>query len=274
MEIIEQFLIGKREDPFLNEDSIFSNEHFVAVIDGATSKLPNLDRKSPGKIASELICYILEHSPSHTTLADLIDQINIAFRKMYQENNVLDKVTDNPEYRYTASAIIYSNHCKEVWLIGDCQGYVNNEYLSNNKEIDSVLANVRSFINTIELKKGKTIASLKINDIGRKEIFPLLKKQMLFQNDIDRTPYSYYVIDGFDFPIEEVKVYQVKDQQTEIILASDGYPVLEKTLAASEQKLMEIIETDPLLIGNYKETKGLELDNISFDDRAYIRFKI
>jgi glycerophosphoryl diester phosphodiesterase len=62
-------------------------------------------------------------------------------------------------------------------------------------------------------------------------------------------------------------------QPWEIVLASDGYPFLCKTLEESEQRLAQQKSEDPLNIGAFKATKAFTKENNSFDDRAYIRFK-
>ena len=100
---------------------------------------------------------------------------------------------------------------------------------------------------------------------------------------------TYTVIDGFPIYREGVKVVSVSDSSSvqdsvpasdsvpcsdsasasgtipssssEIVLASDGYPFLKPTLAASEAALAEQIAT-----------KGIVEGNKSFDDRTYIRF--
>lgn len=59
---------------------------------------------------------------------------------------------------------------------------------------------------------------------------------------------------------------------SEIVLASDGYPFLKPTLAASEAALAEQIANDPHNIRSFIATKGIVEGNKSFDDRTYIRF--
>ena len=58
----------------------------------------------------------------------------------------------------------------------------------------------------------------------------------------------------------------------EVVLASDGYPFLKPTLAASEAALAEQIANDPQNIHSFIATKGIVEGNKSFDDRTYIRF--
>ena len=58
------------------------------------------------------------------------------------------------------------------------------------------------------------------------------------------------------------------------MLSSDGYFRLFPTLSESEEHLAEILRENPLCIGEYSSTKGLQKGCVSFDDRAYIRFKV
>ena len=102
---------------------------------------------------------------------------------------------------------------------------------------------------------------------------------------------NYTVIDGFPIYREGVKVVALKtkpvlsgidtyfQEQTkpvsslnEVVLASDGYPFLKPTLAASEAALAEQIANDPQNIHFFIATKGIVEGNKSFDDRTYIRF--
>ena len=77
------------------------------------------------------------------------------------------------------------------------------------------------------------------------------------------------------FEIMPKSVIKIKVKENdEIVLASDGYPVLKNSLKESEEKLLEILEKDPLLINIYKSTKGLQQGNISYDDRTYIKFVV
>ena len=57
----------------------------------------------------------------------------------------------------------------------------------------------------------------------------------------------------------------------EVVLATDGYPVLCPTLQATENALAQLLHDDPLLIHHYQATKAHMHGNNSFDDRAYLR---
>lgn len=125
-----------------------------------------------------------------------------------------------------------------------------------------------------ELLNGKTIDELRVNDTGREYIETMLVRQKRFQNIGNDNPLNYYVLDGFLKDVQSaVQITPVPQDCSQIVLASDGYPYLKPTLKESETALHRILDKDPLCFREYKSTKGISGENISFDDRAYIRFR-
>jgi glycerophosphoryl diester phosphodiesterase len=72
--------------------------------------------------------------------------------------------------------------------------------------------------------------------------------------------------------LDFLKIIQV-DPGQDVVLASDGYPVLGDDLAATEKILNDCLMADPLMIDRYPQIKGLMKGQVSFDDRAYVRFR-
>jgi glycerophosphoryl diester phosphodiesterase len=101
---------------------------------------------------------------------------------------------------------------------------------------------------------------------------PLLNRQKMFLNIGTISEFSYIAVCGVPFP-ENVTIepIPVPLDLTEVVLATDGYPKVAATLAASEEILREALERDPLCIGVARSTKGIQRGNVSFDDRAYLR---
>ena len=149
-------------------------------------------------------------------------------------------------------------------MIGDCQCMVGGVFYDNPKPYEQELAEMRAAI--INNSKDKT--AFLTNDTARQQIIPRMKETMKEQN------VSYAVIDGFHIPEQHVRIITLDFQPWEVILASDGYPFLCPTLEESEQRLMAQHDNDPLNIGTFKATKAFTQGNNSFDDRAYIRFKV
>lgn len=260
MKIIEQFIQGKKSQKTC-EDGIVVTEDFVAVIDGSTSKTSfQLDEcMTNGQFAMYLIVnYIKDvQTKGGLSVEMFCENITQLFRLAYHQRGAIDQMQQHPEMRPTASVIIYNKIRREIWMIGDCQALVNGTFYENPKPYESKIAQQRvDFIH-------KSMTPIE----ARKAIEPLLVKAMKEgQNK------QYAVIDGFDIYMSGVKVISHIKEQSEIILASDGYPFLKPTLEESEEALRQQIEKDPQNVDTFHATKGLVEGNISFDDRAYIRF--
>ena len=288
MKIIESSIIGKKS-PEACEDGMVVTDDFIAVIDGSTSKTPkhlNPDMKN-GRYAMMLISeYIREELKTDASVDEFCQGVTAyIYNKVYEKLGVEERLKEHPEERLTASAILYSRTRNEVWMVGDCQAIIAGKLYENGKPYEEKIARKR-----VELiEQGLSSAE------ARKQIEPLLIKAMLSgQNQ------TYTVIDGFPIYREGVKVVSVSDScsvqdpvpasdsvpcsgsvsasgtisvsSSEIVLASDGYPFLEPTLAASEAALAEQIANDPQNIHSFIATKGIVEGNKSFDDRTYIRF--
>lgn len=288
MKIIESCIIGKKS-PEACEDGMVVTDDFIAVIDGSTSKTPkhlNPDVKN-GRYAMMLISeYIREELKTDASVDEFCQGVTAyIYNKVYEKLGVEERLKEHPEERLTASAILYSRTRNEVWMVGDCQAIIDGKLYENGKPYEQEIARKR-----VELiEQGLSPAE------ARKQIEPLLIKAMLSgQNQ------TYTVIDGFPIYREGVKVVSVSDScsvqdsvpasdsvpcsdsvsasgtisvsSSEIVLASDGYPFLKPTLAASEAALAEQIANDPQNIRSFIATKGIVEGNKSFDDRTYIRF--
>lgn len=288
MKIIESSIIGKKSQEAC-EDGMVVTDDFIAVIDGSTSKTPkhlNPDMKN-GRYAMMLISeYIREELKADASVDEFCQGVTAyIYNKVYEKLGVEERLKEHPEERLTASAILYSRIRNEVWMVGDCQAIIAGKLYENGKPYEEKIARKR-----VELiEQGLSPAE------ARKQIEPLLIKAMLSgQNQ------TYTVIDGFPIYREGVKVVSVSDScsvqdsvpasdsvpcsdsvsasdtipssSSEIVLASDGYPFLKPTLAASEAALAEQIANDPQNIHSFIATKGIVEGNKSFDDRTYIRF--
>ena len=279
MKIIESSIIGKKSQEAC-EDGMVITDDFIAVIDGSTSKTPkhlNPDMKN-GRYAMMLISeYIREVLKADASVDDFCQGVTAyIYNKVYEKLGVEERLKEHPEERLTASAILYSRTKNEVWMVGDCQAIIDRKLYENGKPFEEKIARKR-----VELiEQGLSPAE------ARKQIEPLLIKAMLSGQNL-----NYTVIDGFPIYREGVKVVALKtkpvsssietyfQEQTkpvsspnEVVLASDGYPFLKPTLAASEAALAEQIANDPQNIHSFIATKGIVEGNKSFDDRTYIRF--
>ena len=279
MKIIESNIIGKKSQEAC-EDGLVMTDDFIAVIDGSTSKTPkhlSPDMKN-GRYAMMIISeYIQQEMKADATVDEFCEGITAyIYNKVYQPMGIEEQLRLHPEERLTASVVVYSNHRKEVWMVGDCQAIIKRKLYDNSKPYEQEIAQKR-----VELiAQGLSPAE------ARKQIEPLLIEAMLSgQNQ------TYTVIDGFPIYREGVKIVALKmklasnsietysqeylkpvSSPNEVVLASDGYPFLKPTLAESEAALEHLIAHDPQCIHDFIATKGLVAGNKSFDDRTYVRF--
>lgn len=274
MKIIERFQEGKRTTD-TNEDGIVTTDDFAAVIDGSTSKGHTLwDGKTTGRTAMELLADSIARLPEESTAFTALECLTDHIRRFYAQHGVCEEMKRNPENRLTASAVIYSRFRHEVWMFGDCSCRFNGKTHTHPKRTDSILSDVRADILAFLIRKGHSIESLQEKDLAREWIFPYLKDQCAFQNATDAGPYGYAVLDGFTVQPDAIRMIPVPVDTKELILASDGYPYVEDTLEASERRLSELLERDPLCYREFKSTKGLIKGNVSFDDRSYLRLSL
>lgn len=276
MQIEEYHLAGKTGDELSCEDAIVVNDRFVAVLDGATSQIANNgDELSPGKKAVNRILQEMNSLPGNIGMHECFHRLDAAIAEIYHDEGMYEKARENPEYRSSAAAMIFSRHHSELWLIGDCQALVDDTRITAWKDTEKLLAETRALFLESELAQGKTIEELREYDTGRAFIRELLVRQKRFQNRICTHAYSYFVLDGFLNDIDEaVEVHTVPPDAQRLVMGTDGYPVLKPTLKETEQVLQELITRDPLFFREHKTTKGVYSGNVSFDDRAYVSVRL
>jgi hypothetical protein len=269
MQLIEKHLQGKTAHPNQCEDFLLFNSHFAAVIDGVTAK--QKDMAGAGKIAGEILKKTIEEMSAEITMEACIELLTSRLFAYYERQNLTEKARNHSAYRIAASAIIYSHFHRQIWMMGDCQCFINDQYYQTPTKIDTITSQARALYNHLELLSGKTMEDLQKHDTGREFIQPLLQKQSRLQNNPRAGEHAFFIIDGFPAIKSMIQSLPVPPE-AEIVLASDGYPRLFRTLSKSEEYLADVIREDPLLISLHPSTKGIQPGNVSFDDRAYLRF--
>lgn len=207
----------------------------------------------------QLIKSFISALPDNTTCEDFCQGITLSIRKIYREKH-LDpaQLQEHPEERLTASAIIYSEKRKEIWMVGDCQCLIDGHLYTNEKPYEKNIASKRAHL----IIEGMTPSE------ARKTIVPdLIKAMKEGQNK------QYAVIDGFGIYLPGVRIIPVSHAR-QLILASDGYPFLKDSLHQSEALLDHQLKKDPQNIQTFKATKGLVENSISFDDRSYLKIAV
>lgn len=298
MNVLEVYSQGKRGVPELCEDGYVVTADFAAVVDGSTSKRSKafsdgksfngaLSEASPsggglegaeeslegtetsGHLAKRIALAAIKTLPTTADVAEAVQAITTALRMQWHTGAEFDAAL-----RPTCSAVIFSRTRREVWMIGDCQCRFLGATYTNPKLVDSILARTRSEVLHYLLVHGHSVESLRHYDIGRAIIYDALREQTNFQNDPNLcNPYRYAVLDGSEVDLRLVRVLPL-GSASQLILASDGYPILSDTLTESEAALSRLLRQDPLCIDDFAATKGLMDGNCSFDDRTFLRLSI
>lgn len=269
--IIEKSIISKNPDSSKCEDGLYVGDDFIAVIDGVTAKgeMKWNGGMTSGCYAKELLLAELPKLDKNISAEDAIKQLNSCLTRAYGDK--LEELRTNPREQLQACVIIYSVARQQVWSFGDCQCIINGKLHAHEKQVDVIMSNMRALFLELEMLSGKTVSELEAHDTGRDVIQPVLQRQALLANSPSK--YGYDTLNGFDLCLDRILVYDINSGD-QIVLASDGYPSLQPTLENSEKILEKTLEEDPLCCRSYKSTKGYKPQNVSFDDRTYIRFTL
>lgn len=269
MQILESFICGKENNPSTCEDGIFIGEHLVAVIDGVTAKGNRLwNGHKSGYYAKELsLSYLQQEGVEQQTAEELFTNLDAVLQKNIALQGTKPAIEEYPR----ASIIVYNDIYKEIWSYGDCQCSLNGKVYDHSKKIDELNENLRAYYLEYHLQKGMTLEELKKNDLGRAAIGESLLMQFTFENKPGE--FGYPVLNGMGIEKAMIKSYKVKSGD-ELVLASDGYPVLGRNLQESEANLNDILQEDPMCFRRFRCTKGLKEGNVSFDDRAFCRILV
>ena len=308
MKVIESSIIGKKSQEAC-EDGMVITDDFIAVIDGSTSKTPkhlNPDMKN-GRYAMMLISeYIREELKADASVDDFCQGVTAyIYNKVYEKLGVEERLKEHPEERLTASAILYSRTRNEVWMVGDCQAIIDGKLYENGKPYEQEIARKR--VELIEqglspAEARKQIEPLLIEAMlsGQNQTYTVIDGFPIYREGVkvvsvsdscsvqdsvpasnsvpasDSVPASNSVPASDSVPCSDSVSASgtIFVSSSEIVLASDGYPFLKPTLAASEAALAEQIANDPQNIHSFIATKGIVEGNKSFDDRTYIRFSV
>lgn len=306
MKIIESCIIGKKSQEAC-EDGMVVTDDFIAVIDGSTSKTPkhlNPDMKN-GRYAMMLISeYIQEELKADASVDEFCQGVTAyIYNKVYEKLGVEERLKERPEERLTASAILYSRTRNEVWMVGDCQAIIDGKLYENGKPYEEKIARKRvelieQGLSPAEARKQIEPLLIKAMLSGQNQTytvidgFPIYREGVKVVSVSDSSSVQGSVSSSDSSSVQDSVSSSdscsvqdpvscsgsasasdtIPSSSSEIVLASDGYPFLKPSLAASEAALAEQIANDPQNIRSFIATKGIVEGNKSFDDRTYIRF--
>lgn len=264
--VIEAFVEGKYAQPDLCEDIILDGPDWVVLCDGVTDKSGILfEGRAGGRVVAELVAAAVAAAPGGESPCAMVERINVAYDRAL--GALLVGVPDG--LRPACSVVALDKTEGRVVRVGDTAWVSNQRTELGHMAIDDVHTSMRAAYLRMMLLNGAAPEALAACDPSRDLILPGLRAQSVLRNNPDAGSLAHGVIDGRTVPDQFVEAWTLAADETEIALASDGYPVVLLTHAATEAYLMADLVADPLRIQTHPATKPLGPAQVSFDDRSY-----
>lgn len=260
IELIEQFSLSKFGTEQPSEDRLVFADHIVAVVDGASSH-PRHPASAFQKLLDDAAGCIARIGPA-TSLVE----VTATLSRLFHDHGI------SPAEGGLFFSI-YNGHKSEIWSLGDCQAIVDGKLMMAPVPSEALVTAARkSFLVAAHTMAVDTAMETAVATAERMLMTVLLQLQKRLANQ-DQHQVGYGVINGCPVPSRFFRVKAV-GRSSEIVLATDGYPRLEGSLAASEAHLQRLLTIDRHCIQENAGPKGCGDDQISYDDRAYIRFRL
>jgi hypothetical protein len=269
IDVLETFVLGKYGDPARCEDAVVTTAHHVAVLDGATTAAGlQIDGRAPGRLAMEVLREAITRLDPDIDATDAVAELTGSLARVLTDNGVA------PGQWASACVLIASARRREIWRVGNSTFVVGTSVHPQHWRLAELPAGMRAAYLRALLRGGlTTVSELRSSDPSLELIAPLLRAEHVFRNDPDAGDLAYTAIDGLPIPpvfIERVSM----PADVDIVFCSDGYPVASGTLAAAEDYLHASLAEDPLRIHRHPEVRGVTEGMESYDDRAYLRFRL
>lgn len=265
--LVEEFVEGK-SSASVCEDAIVANDHYYAVIDGATDETgARFAGVSGGRFAADVLSAEINNLPPSIGPRAFTDRLTRAMSDaVATECGTLDDDIRWP----VASVVCFAPAEQAIWRIGDCNLVIDGDAHPGTKAVDDAAYSFRAVINAALLARGAPVDEVIVNDPGAAASRPLHDLQQHLANVPG--PWGYGCINGRHVPHDFVEVIPVPLHTREVVLSSDGYPEPAMSLAESEARLKKLLVADPAAVGAlWRMGKPFRPGFNAPDDRAYLR---
>lgn len=264
IEVLERFSRGKASEGGYTEDRLIETPHHCGVLDGS---------RGPGYPGAEVVTAILDRAvddiaalPPDIDLPALVERLNAIASEEKTRAGIVD-------FRATGGFVfcLYSAAHQQVWRVGDCKFRMAGRTHDRLWPAEETSARARALILRAWQLDGASAKDIMARPDYDGIINTMLAHQAQFLNRADH-PLSFGAIMGLPVPLGHLERHP--SEAGELVITSDGYPVLADTLAETEAALADLLARDPLCIQDNLQCKGLGLGRVSFDDRAFLRVRV
>lgn len=257
MQVSEAFTAGR--GPGANLDRWVVTDDFAAVLDGTTPKGPDREEATAATAAmvDDLVCTVRGLDPESTVAAVVDALAGTAAR--HQE-----------PFAPSAAGAVYAHRQGVVVVLSDVWVAVDGQAQFFPHRYEQLLAQVRVAVTERALAAGRPLAEVRRDDPGRAAIADLLAGESQLRNVDAPGGYFFAALDGQPVPARLTHVVSVPDTARRLVLASDGYPRLGRTLEESESLLEAVVREDPLMVRLAPGTKAVPDGSTGYDDRTYL----
>jgi hypothetical protein len=257
--VAESRCVSKAPDS-AGADRLLTTDGLWGVVDGSTAKGPEVASAPNGAELADIVETAVHDIPIDAGATQAIDILTRAIAGRAA-----------PDYLHSASIVLYSGFRNEIWLVGSGGFCVDGRSVTISPAHEIAAARVRAAYLTTRLREGDDLAQLRTSDPGRELILGLLRKEHYLRNVDEAGDYYFGALDGRAVPNRHILVHKLSADAHDVMLVTDGYPVVHPSLEECEASLAELLANDPLLIGSHPQTKSARPGDRSFDDRALIR---
>jgi hypothetical protein len=269
--------VGKfRAQPELNEDRWVITKDTLAVVDGATARLPlQYEGKSGGQFAAQIVCEVLASTNPSLNGVELINRITVYLNERIISAGSAAVVAKKPEARPAALVGVARIVGRELIIttVGDVSLRINGvKLLEDRLKIDDYVAAKRAKAMMQAQQKEPAISNAELLQIGTDAIKQDLAVQASSYYNNPNHKFGHGTIDGRPVPEKFIKVYTYPLNEVETLeIFSDGYfkHGNQPTIESWEQSFEEVEREDPLKWQKYLSTKGTNEERFS-DDRTIL----
>lgn len=255
--VVESFMADQRNNPTEARGVTIETGNLIGVMTASGPQLrcrKNSDFSA--EVMQELLYDIIARSSQINDPLDLMKQMNARLIKYYNQRDAFGDVLTYPEMRMSANLLLINRRREELWIFGQGQYLLDGKLSQIKAPLAQILISLREQISA----NYSLAASDGGADIDRvkQDMKPFLVSACRFQNHSQPdSRLAFGVVDGFAIPAQFIKTIKLSDVQ-QIILASDGYPNIEESLAATEYSLAKHLgqqKTAPSAVAIARQTR-------------------